>query len=427
VYPTWKNRGIHAEGRRLTQQPAWLRNACLAALVVCASQGWSTTVAAQSVSEPEYQEPLVDVHAFVSQGFIKSTGNEFLAKSKRGSFEFTEVGVNLTRSLGENLRVGVQLFTRDLGPIGNYRARFDWFDLDYHFFDWLGVRAGRTKLPYGLYNETSDIDAARVPVLLPQSVYPTASRDTLLAQTGIELYGYVPLGVAGALDYRLYGGTLYLDLGDTVSNRLAGSEVPYLIGGRALWNTPLLGLSVGGTLQLLRFDATYTPSGPEDAGLVRAVRQGLVPGDYVGPISFEAPVLLWLGSLEYSVGDLLLASEYGRGWSDIDVTEPAPASAAATTNESFYVMASYRMTPWFDPGLYYSVLFPNVKDRRGREAQQHDVALTLRFDLTEHWLLKAETHYMHGTAGLDATLNGAPKAELEADWGVLLLKTTAYF
>ena len=122
MYPTWKNGGIHGDGRRLTQPLALLRNACLAALVVGASQAWSTTVAAQSVSEPEYQEPLVDVHAFVSQGFIKSTGNEFLAKSKRGSFEFTEVGVNLTRSVGENLRVGVQLFTRDLGPIGNYRG-----------------------------------------------------------------------------------------------------------------------------------------------------------------------------------------------------------------------------------------------------------------------------------------------------------------
>ena len=53
--------------------------------------------------------------------------------------------------------------------------------------------------------------------------------------------------------------------------------------------------------------------------------------------------------------------------------------------------------------------------------------MLLRFDLTQNWLLKAETHYMHGTAGLDVTLNGAPRAELQKDWAVLLLKTTAYF
>ena len=67
-------------------------------------------------------------------------------------------------------------FTHDLGPLGNYRTRFDWFYLDYRFWDWLGVGAGRTKVPFGLYNESSDVDAARVPVLLPQSVYP-ASKD----------------------------------------------------------------------------------------------------------------------------------------------------------------------------------------------------------------------------------------------------------
>lgn len=369
----------------------------------------------------------MDIHAFVSQGFIKSTDNEYLAKSKRGSFEFTEVGINLTRSLGDNLSVGVQLFTRDLGPIGNYRARFDWFSLDYHFFDWLGLRAGRTKLPYGLYNETSDTDAARVPVLLPQSVYPTTNRDFLLAQTGIELYGYVPLGVLGALDYRLYGGTLYLDLADTTSNRIADDEVPYLVGGRALWNTPLQGLQLGGTAQVLRLDGVYMPEGADDPALSNLIARGLVPSGYVGPVSFELPVLLWLASLEYSVGDLLLASEYGRGWSDTNITDPERTSAAAITTESFYVMAAYRMTPWLNPGLYYSVLFPNVKDRTGRDAHQHDVALTLRFDLNQSWILKAETHYMHGTAGLDASLNGAPRTQLEKDWGVLLLKTTAYF
>jgi hypothetical protein len=385
------------------------------------------TAAPATAAAAEYHEPLVNIHAFVSQGFIKSTGNEYLAKSKKGSFEFSEVGVNLSRALDQNMMVGVQLFTRDLGAIGDYRARFDWFEFDYHFFDWLGVRAGRTKLPYGLYNETSDVDSARVPVLLPQSIYPTANRDFLLAQTGIEVYGYVDLGPAGALDYRLYGGTLYLDLSDTSSNRIANYGVPYLIGGRAMWMTPLPGFQLGGTVQALRLDGVYTPSGPDDPALGRLVQRGLVQSGYVGPISFELPVLLWLASLEYTAGDLLLASEYGRTWSDTDITKPAAASAAANTSEAFYLMGSYRLSPWFDPGLYYSVLFPKVEDRRGRDAYQHDVALTLRFDLTQFWILKAEAHYMRGTAALDVTLNGAPRDQLEKDWAVLLLKTTAYF
>jgi hypothetical protein len=409
----------------LTPRVRWLRGHCLAALVLGLAVTKDTL--AQSAPASEYREPLVDIHAFVSQGFILSTGNEYLAKSKRGSFEFTEAGINLTRSLGENLRVGVQLFTRDLGPIGNYQARFDWFELDYHFFDWLGIRAGRTKLPFGLYNETSDIDAARVPVLLPQSVYPTANRDYLLAQTGVELYGYVQLGALGAFDYRLYGGTLYLDLGDTTSNRLASYTVPYLVGGRAMWVTPLPGLQMGGTVQALRLDGVYAPMGANDRVLADLGRRRLIPPGYIGPVSFQLPIFLWLASVEYNVGELSLASEYGRTWADTDIEEPARTSAAAVTSESFYVMGSYRVAPWFDPGAYYSLLFPNMEDRRGRDAYQQDVALTLRFDLTQNWILKAEAHAMHGTAGLDMTLNGAPKDELQKDWAVFLLKTTAYF
>jgi hypothetical protein len=412
----------------LTHRVGWSRVFGVAAGALIASQAWAEVAYAQSVAEPpEYREPVVDVHAFVSQGFIKSTDNQYLAKSKRGSFEFSEVGVNLTRALGDNLRVGVQFFTRDLGPIGNYRARFDWFNLDYHFFDWLGVRAGRTKLPYGLYNETSDIDAARVPVLLPQSVYPTASRDALLAQTGIELYGYIALGAAGALDYRLYGGTLYLDLGDSSTARFGNLEVPYVIGARAMWLTPLPGLQLGGTVQALRFDGVYTPSGPGDPTLAGLAQGRLIPADYAGPIAFRIPARFWLASLEYSLGDLSLASEYGRTLADIDITVPGPASPPVQTSESFYVMGSYRVAPWLNPGAYYSIRFPDVNDRHGREAYQHDVALTLRFDLTQNWLLKVETHYMHGTAGLDAALNGAAPSTLEKDWAVLLLKTTAYF
>jgi hypothetical protein len=201
--------------------------------------------------------PTLDVHGFVSQGAILSTGNNYLARSKRGSLEFAEVGINFTSQLTDRLRVGLQLFARDLGPIGNYGARADWFYLDYRWRDGLGIRAGRIKVPYGLYNETSDIDAARVQILLPQSVYPIVNRDYLLAQTGVELYGYVDLRAAGALDYRLYGGTIFID--PATAPMLKAIDVPYVAGGRLLWETPLAGLRLGGSFQALRLVLEFPP------------------------------------------------------------------------------------------------------------------------------------------------------------------------
>ena len=39
------------------------------------------------------------------------------------------------------------------------------------------MRAGRVKMPRGLYNEALDVDAVRPFVLLPQSVYDNRLRD----------------------------------------------------------------------------------------------------------------------------------------------------------------------------------------------------------------------------------------------------------
>jgi hypothetical protein len=386
----------------------WGGQGCAAALLCLAALVAPRAAAAQE-DEPSPLLKGPEIHGFVSQGYIRTTENNYLAKSSgRGSFEMAEVGLNFTQQLTDKLRAGVQLFARDLGPIGNYDIKADWFYLDYRFADWFGLRAGRTKLPFGLYNEINDVDAARVPILLPQGVYPNIGRDFLLALTGLELYGRLATGALGALDYRLYGGTIFLEIPAASAPTVQEFGVPYLIGGRLLWETPIEGLRLGGSLQKMRIDA-------------KAVQQATL-------VEVKAPVTLWLASIEYAFGDLQLAAEYGRWNSTRTSNTPALYPPLAAIRENGYVMAALRLTDWFEPGAYYSVLFPNAKDRKGPENQQHDVALTLRFDLNAHWLFKLEGHYMVGTADLSAALNDAvAPAELEDHWGSFLAKTTVYF
>jgi hypothetical protein len=368
-------------------------------------------------------ERSIDIHGFVSQGFIKTTANDYLTESERGGFDFTEVGINFTTALSDRLRIGLQLFAHDLGPLGNYKPQFDWYYLDYRFLDELGIRVGRTKLPFGLYNETSDIDAARVPILLPQSVYPVQNRDFLLAQTGGEVYGTLPIGTAGDLEYRLYGGTIFLDVSDT--EEVNDFEVPYLFGGRLMWMTPLDGLQAGGSVQALRLDLNIDLE-PEQVQQLEAI--GAAPPGFDGTVTAEVPALLWVASVEYSAHELLLAAEYSRWRTELKSTLPILFPEEETISERYYLMASYRVAPWFTPGVYYSVHYPNVDERSGRDRKQHDLALSFRYDLNEHWLFKIEGHYMHGTAGLRSAQNdGAELDTLRKDWGVLLLKTTAYF
>jgi hypothetical protein len=373
----------------------------------------------------------LQVHGFVSQGYIKTTKNNFLASSARaqGSFDFTEVGINFTKPLGDKLRIGIQVFAHDLGPLGNYAPQLDWYYVDYRFFDWLGLRAGKTKLPWGLYNEANDVDSGRVAVLLPQSVYPVSSREFLFAQTGGEAYGDVALGPAGSLEYRLYGGTIFLN-GADVSAQLQGFEVPYEVGGRLMWRPPLEGLQVGASAQALRFDFSFSPT-PEQ--LTQYQTAGQLPADFAGVVSAKIPIKLWVASLEYQKGHLALAAEYSRSYLHYETNLLLPQSEV--TNEGGYIMGSYQLTPWFTPGVYYSAQFPNIHaptpagaEPNPRSSYRHDVAATLRYDVTANWLVKVEGHFMHGTAGLQSALNDKKSLDsLAKNWGVLLVKTTGYF
>jgi hypothetical protein len=346
----------------------------------------------------------LDVHGFVSQGFIKSTHNDYLVDSSRGSFAFTEVGINFTTQLTERLRVGLQLFAFQLGSQGNYNAKADWYYLDYRFRDSIGVRAGRVKLPYGLYNDVRDIDAARAPILLPTSVYPGTNREFFLAQTGGELYGYIGLGRAGALDYRLYGGTVFVAIPSQVGApvQIASLKVPYVTGARLFWETPIDGLRLGGSAVALKAETTLLYPMPP-------------------PVTGSIVVYGGLASIEYVGHELLLASEYGQARSRTTSSDPTMFPGGTTVSEDGYALGAYRLTRWLQPAVYYSFLYPHRSVRSGSQNMQHDFAATLRFDINDYWMVKIEGHYMHGTAALS---NAAVAVE---DWGLFLIKTTAYF
>ncbi|HEY4117461.1 MAG TPA: hypothetical protein VGM56_06375 [Byssovorax sp.] len=354
----------------------------------------------------------VEVHAFVSQGFILSANNNYLSENTTdGSFKFSEVGINFTKDLTSDLRVGIQLFAQYLGPTGDYTPKIDWFYLDYHWRDWLGFRAGRVKIPYGLYNEINDVDQARVPVLLPQSVYPIQNTNYLLAQTGAELYGHAKLGGAGALEYRAYGGTILVDtvIPPNTPYEVVSFDVPYVIGGRLLWEPPVEGLRFAGSIQTFRLNADLTVA--------------------TAPVTIGLPAELWVASAEYATGALSLAAEYSRWYAKVVSSDTALfPTVPLEVSERGYVMAAYRVSSWLQPGAYYAIEFPNVSDRTGRAGVQHDIATTLRFDVNHHWLIKLEGHFESGTAGLDPTINGGVQpASLNRDWAVFLAKTTAYF
>ncbi len=360
----------------------------------------------------DMQEWGVDVHGFVTQGYMHSTDNNFLANhSSNGTFQYGEIGINFSKQITDKLRIGLQLFAHDMGAIGNNDILLDWAFADYRWKDWLGLRVGRIKAPHGLYNETRDIDMLRTNILLPQSVYRETYRDIMAALNGIGVYGDVDLNAGGALSYYLLAGTS--DLSNDTSNGPTRqiNSMPMLtvdedfdMGdtyiGSLRWQTPLDGLA---------FKTTYRYV---ELGIPCVADINLSPSILAGdPLTYEANYLsMVVYSLEYVWDDLILATEFQKtrtDWAFIDAA--GSINMDGTINgKGYYISGSYRVNDWLEAGMYYSMWYPDSTDKHGNDsatltndyqAWLEQYVLSLRFDISPNWCSKVEVHRMDGAAG----------------------------
>jgi len=368
-------------------------------------------------------------HGFVSEGGFWSTSNDYIGASSRGSLKLFEAGLNISTEVAERLRAGMQLFARDFGDLED-APRFDWAFLDYRWRSWLGLRAGIIKMPFGLYNEYTDVDAARLPILMPQSVYPFVIRDVLLSHRGFALYGNYSLRGAGEIDYQVWLGTLAIPHNalTVMGATLDAVDTKYVTGAQLFWTLPIEGLRVGGTLLSASIDFNLTLSGENIDALIMA---GLVPADFDGKIVISQRPDTWVvGSAEYTREEWLFAAEYGRAFKRQRSTLPAVLPTFTEDSERFYGLAAYRVSEHVEVGGYYSV-HQDADDRRGHDpkyeerfhAWQRDLAATIRLDVNDHWLWKLEGHFIDGTADLPVARNPQP----DRYWGLVLLRTTVTF
>lgn len=345
----------------------------------------------------------IDIHGFASQGYMNSSNYDYLVRSEDGSAEYQEFAFNMVSRVSDDLRVGLQLFARDLGSLGNNEIELDWAFGDYHWQDQLGFRGGRFKMPYGFYNETSDFDAVRTAVLLPQSVYDLRFRDVMMAVNGLQAYGALDADVIGGFEYSGYFGTIQTDNDGSVANLFndAGAfavqdlQFQHAAGAAIVWNTPLDGLRLGETFNHWDMDMyvmLLEPFASMLAGLGASPDQTFAMRN----INF------WTSSAEYTYGDLVLAAEYSRWMADLR----NPFMSDTMNYEKWYAQASYRVNDWVEFGSYYSEHYDDKDDRSGESfasahrAYQKDLALSLRFDVSHAMIVKAESHFVRGTAQL---------------------------
>ena len=414
---------------------------------------------------PVLSQTDVQIFGFVSQGYLKTTENNFiLSNSKDGSWEFSEAALTTMVSPTDKLRMGVQLFARDLGDQGNHEVSIDWAFGDYRWRDYLGIRAGRFKYPSSLYNDVRDIDIGRVPLLLPQSNYEELSRDFALALNGLNMYGNLPLSLAGDLDYDIFSGgmsiintrsllfqdvfyshiivfteIIYMALNPAVSSAsydgFSNEDMALrnIYGFKLSWNTPISGLRCGGAFSSMDFNESFL------AHFTMVIPTGDPQNPYFQsqtiPISGEFDVTIQTYFAEYIWNNLTLAAEFNSRHNDGKLKIGSDPAISDKKGEAYYGLASYRINEWLALSAYYSINYPDNKDKDGVNeiakgnpdyfAWQKDITMTSRFDITPYWILKLEYHIINGAAQGIEVMNR--DSVMEKDWSIFAFKSTFSF
>ncbi len=403
----------------------------------------------------------VEIHGFVTQGYLYTNHNNFFADTEKdGSTQFNEVGLNFSSNVGERLRMGVQFFARDLGKMGDMAVTIDWAYADYNFSDWLKLRAGKVKLPYGLYNTERDVDMLRTFILLPQSLYYEGWRDSANALNGGGFYGYIPVGFAGDFEYHIYSGNAAVDADGGVA-RLLEEQTPLWMGldiyavdvdythvGHFTWDTifGLDGLRLIASAWVVEFDAQSTYNISANS----TVRSSSV---------FNTKNFTTSLSMECVLGSTVIAVECMKNQYELKLpVETTIDSSGMIENnfdsEGWYASVTHRFFDWFEAGAYYSEYYAFSDDKDGKKRVQDyvasgglmgvppgmehnswlkDICLSTRFDLSANWLFKLEGHIFNGTSLLfsddgnyEVTATGV-KMDFEEDWHMLAAKLTFSF
>ncbi|SET20891.1 hypothetical protein SAMN05216326_11565 [Nitrosomonas marina] len=345
-------------------------------------------------------------HGFVSQGYTYTSGNNFFGNSRNdGSFDFREIGINVAGNVYPNLLIAAQGLYRDAGGSDTDNFRLDFANLDYQYpinnESTVGIRLGRIKNPFGLYNDTRDVVWTRPSVTLPQSIYfdALALRQAMISSDGGLIYGRHTFGnhtlsaefvTANPLD-NTGGATEFLTGLSDAPGKMTGR--PLFIGRAGYqWKEGRFRLlfSIVDLNRDFKSSSSTVPSGNVKTTYPLASAQ----------INLEK----WSFTAEYGQVMTKRSESLSRGI-PLDMT-----------SESFYVQSEYRFAPDWTALLRFDAFFADIHDRSGKKMAQmtglpkhmffsRDITFGLRWTFAKNFMVAADYHRVHGTGWLSPADN----------------------
>jgi hypothetical protein len=363
-------------------------------------------------------------HGFLTQGFFHSSDNNIFGQSDDGITPgLTEIGLNVSYQPLDRLRFTAQgLYRRD-GDVDRGSVKLDYGLADLTLWNYasgrIGLRAGRVKTPYGLYNETRDVSFTHPTILLPQGIYFNRSRSLLISADGGSLYA----------EQRTHYGDFSFKF-----------NVGVPLGNNREIRSTVLGPDAKGEFQAqpaIAAQLNYEINGGEYVFAVSYVDLELeyrpVAGDTFS--SGEAHIRPLVFSAQYNGEKFSLTGEYDYRWNSVSNFGTSFPDFKSVT-ESWYIQGGYQILEQLRANIRYDVLYNNKNDRGGQRAVSlglpnhaayaKDWMFGLRWDMTTSWMLRAEYHRIHGTAWIPQADNSIRSLTVQ-DWDLYGLQLSFRF
>lgn len=396
----------------------------------------------------------IRVKGFLNQGYINTSGNNYLGETQAGSFDFGEVGLNLYYRPINRVYFSAQVSSRN---VGDHDSGEDDFRLDYGLIGFnlfsnnsydASLRLGRFKYFYGLYNDIQDISSAIPGVMPPQIMYYEYVLPDLTID-GVQLNQSFRFDDIGSINFDMLYGKSIADEQENEENAFNNFLIMYYP------------YSAGATGEVSSFDGFgalriqyLTPDNSLLIGYIHTLNDGSATLDAANSIykfrgvdSAHADML----ALEYISDNWIFTSEYRTKFTkrQTEITY-LPLNLYSNTDdeyrtEAYYFQFRYQLSEKFETLLRYEAYFVNKCDRDGSKwaksignpsinhyMYSKDWVVGTKYDINDSLSLKSEFHVLDGAilnyaaASIGATDNDISNG-LDRYWNMFLLELTYSF
>lgn len=381
----------------------------------------------------------LQIHGYLSQGYLQSFDYNYMEGTKDGTFQFNEFGINFRSKINRNLSAGLQLTSKAYAEYDNNKLEIDWAYGSYNVRDFFDFDAGILKTPVGMHNEIRDIDMLRTFISLPSSVYDERIRDVTTKMLGVGIRRTENYDNLGTLRYKIMYGHPTLDVNSRSANMFKnlGFNIKsfYKTGlgpaGKLEWVTPLEnyelgGLLLGGTYYHAETEIYSDGGSPLPLGAAK---------DYFksGYLRFDMTITTMF--MKYTFENLTISGEYIK-FSNGDakntfnfVADVIPVldgngnpigatnvleQDATVDRYGYYFALAYRFTDWLELGGYYSDYITDESYASNNENYLKEIAFTTRFDIGYNLTVKLEGKQIEGELAKKERDNGDAKDKLVA-------------